>query len=683
MKLKILLMSVLSMAMVATAKSQDLAKQSAKPSIKILTTKFNPNEELKKYTPYTGKDLGLTYAPSKSKFNIWSPVAKSAMLNLYSAGKDGDRILTQEMKKGKNGTWQAILKGDYEGKFYSFQVLYDTIWLDETPDPYAVAVGVNGERAMVVDLKKTNPPGWDADKRPPLKSYADIILYELQLRDISVHPSSGIQHKGQYLGFTETGTKTPGGLSTGIDHLKDLGITHVHLMPAFDFRSIDETLSTSRPYNWGYDPQNYNTPEGSFATDPYDGRIRIREFKEMVKALHDNGLRVVLDVAYNHTGSTEASVFNRMVPFYYYRQRPDGYFSNATACGNEVASERPMVRKFMLESMLHWAKEYHVDGFRVDLMGIHDIETMNLIMKELRKIDPSIFVYGEGWTASESPFNEQQRAVKINTWKLDGIGVFSDEFRDGVKGHVFTPKAKGFINGETGLEESVKYGIVGATKHPQVDMTKVNYTKTAWASSPQMCINYVSCHDNHTLWDRLTNSCSNSSEADKLKMDKLAQTLVLTSQGVPFLLAGEEFVRTKFGVENSFNSPDMVNQIIWDNKEKYNDLFLYYQNLIKLRKAHPAFRMASAEQVASHIEFLPIAFDNIIGYVIKDNANGDSWKRILLIFNGNGVGKSIDIPAGNWKIICTNGRIEPDGMGTTTSTKAMLQPYSAYILAEE
>lgn len=641
------------------------------------------NAELDKFPVYNGNDLGLTYSKKASVFKLWSPPANEVVMYLYDKPIDSKPYGKVKMDKGKNGVWKAKLVGDFEGKFYNFQVKIDTVWLTPTVDPYAKAVGTNGERAMVVDLKKTNPAGWENDKRPPLKSAADIILYELQLRDISVHQSSGIKNKGKYLGLTENGTKTPDGFSTGLDHIKELGVTHVHIMPAFDFRSVDERMTPFSTYNWGYDPQNYNAPEGSFATDPADGAKRILEFKTMVKALHDNGLRVVMDVVYNHTGTTMESVFNQTVPHYFYRREDNGNYSNASACGNEVASERPMSRKFMLESMLYWAKEYHIDGFRVDLMGIHDIETMNLIMASLRKIDPTIFMYGEGWTASGSTLPDEKRALKVNVLKLDGIAAFSDEFRDGTKGHVFTHNAKGFINGEYKLEESVKFGIVGGVPHPQIDYTKVNYSKAPWAKTPQQCINYVSCHDNHTLWDRLSISCPKSTEQEKLNMNKLAQTIVFTSQGVPFLHAGEEFVRTKNNVENSFNSPDEINQINWDNKGKYHDLFQYYQALIAMRKAHPAFRMTSKEQIAKHLKFLDYKYDNVIGYTIEGNANGDSWKRILVIFNGGPSGKRLDVPAGNWKIICTNNRIDTNGMGINNTGFAMVQPYAAYMMVEE
>ncbi|MEO1262204.1 MAG: type I pullulanase [Bacteroidota bacterium] len=631
---------------------------------------------------YEGDDLGLTYSKKKSTFKLWSPPAKAVGLMFYKEGKETSPVSVKNMKKGKNGVWTHKAKGDMKGMYYAFQVSLGDSLLMETADPYAKAVGVNGKRAMVVDLNETNPKGWSEDQRPPLKSFSDIVLYELHMRDISINENSGIMHKGKFLGLAETGTKSPAGHSTGLDHIKELGVTHVHLLPSYDFYSIDETTLEANHYNWGYDPQNYNVPEGSYSTDPFDGTVRIREFKQLVKTLHDNGLRVIMDVVYNHTGRTWESVFNQTVPYYYYRTK-GLIWSDAAACGNEMASDRYMYRKFMIESMKYWATEYHVDGFRVDLMGIHDIETMNQVAAALHQIDPTIFIYGEGWTAGESTLPAEKRALKANTKKLKGIAAFSDDFRDGVKGHVFTHNAKGFVSGQYNLEESVKFGIVGAVDHPQIDYGKVNYSEAAWANEPTQCINYVSCHDNHTLWDRLQLSCKNDDEATWLKINKLAQTIVLTSQGVPFLHAGEEFVRTKQLVENSYKSPDKINQINWDNKEKYNDLFQYYKALIQLRKDHPAFKMGKAELVRNHLKFLDIKQDNLIGYEIDGSAVGDPWKRILVLFNGQKVGKTVEIPKGNWKIICQNYRIAPQGMGTNDSSFATLMPYSAYILAEE
>ena len=642
-----------------------------------------PVDGLDSYPVYKGNDLGLTYSKRKSVFKLWSPAAKEVTLRLYEKGEGGKAVLTKKMKPKGKGLWLAKTGGNKEGLFYTYQVSLGDTLLAETPGPYVRATGVNGLRGMIVDFAKTNPEGWQNDQRPPLAHFQDIILYELHLRDISVHENSGIKNKGKYLGLTETSTKTPDGLSTGLDHIKELGVTHVHLLPVFDFLSIDESNLDQHKYNWGYDPQNYNVPEGSYSTDPYDGRVRIREFKTMVKALHENGLRVIMDVVYNHTGSTENSSFNLTAPYYYYRLDENGFFSDASGCGNETASERPMMRKFMIESMKYWAQEYHVDGFRLDLMGIHDIETMNLAAAELHKIDPTIFIYGEGWTAGTSPLPEIRRAVKANAKKLKGVAVFSDDFRDGVKGNVFEPKAAGFATGNYKLAESVKFGITGAVNHPQVDYAKVNYSKFAWANEPADCINYVSCHDNHTLWDRLVNSRKGDQEADLLKMDKLAQTMVLTSQGIPFLLAGEEFVRTKEGLDNSYQSADRFNRINWDNKKKYKDLFTYYKDLIALRKKHPAFRMGTAEAIRKNIKFMDSPFDYIIGYSIDGAAAGDSWKRILVFFNGSKIGKRMTIPDGNWKMICNNYRISENGMGKVNGNKINLLPWSAYILAEE
>ncbi|MEZ4962671.1 MAG: type I pullulanase [Saprospiraceae bacterium] len=637
------------------------------------------------YPVYEGNDLGLTYSPQRSTFKIWSPLGTSAKINLYKQGTGGEPALTQNMDKDEaTGVFSVTLEGDLEGMFYTFQVNASGYgWLEESPDPYAIATGVNGKRAMIVDLAKTNPAGWENDKRPQLNSYADIILYELHLRDISVDSASGIQHKGKFLGLAETNTQTPDSLATGLGHIVEMGVTHVHILPSFDFKSIDESRLDQNKYNWGYDPQNYNVPEGSYSTDPFDGRVRIKEFKQMVKTLHDNGLRVIMDVVYNHTFDTDHSVFNQIAPKYYYRQGPHGIYSNASGCGNETASERPMMRKYIVESMLYWAKEYHVDGFRVDLMGIHDLKTMNLVADELRKLDPTLFVYGEGWTAGDSPLDVKERAVKANAHLLNNVAVFSDEFRDGVKGHVFTPTARGFINGQPDLEESVKLGIVGAIAHPQVDNKLVNYSQDAWAKSPTQCINYVSCHDNHTLWDRLKLSNPMATEEELVLMDKTAQTLVMTSQGIPFLHAGEEFARTKYGVENSFESPDSINMIRWERKAAHADLVEYYKKLIQLRKEHPAFRMGNADSIRAHLEFLKTPFENVIAYMLKDHANGDSWGRILVLFNGNKVGKAVDIPSGKWNIVCQDGIIKLDGMGTVTGPRAMVAPYAALILVEE
>ena len=632
------------------------------------------------YPIYEGTDLGLTYTPEQSVFKLWAPSASKAVLRLYEKGTDGKPTETMSMKRGENGVWVTEIKKDLVGKYYSFQTLVNEKWGLEVPDPYVKAVGVNGKRGQVIDFKNTTPQGWETDTKPPLKNPTDIILYELHIRDLSMHDNSGIQHKGKFLGLTEQGTKNPAGVATGLDHIKELGVTHVHLLPSFDYLSIDESKLDENKFNWGYDPQNYNVPEGGYSTDPYDGATRVREFKQMVKTLHDNGLRVILDVVYNHTGVTEGSNFNQLVPGYYYRQNAEGGFSNASACGNETASDRPMMRKFIIESVKYWVNEYHIDGFRFDLMGIHDIETMNQVSAALHEIDPTIFIYGEGWTAGDTPLPENDRALKKYTHRINGVAAFSDDIRDGLKGSVFDAPDRGFASGKPNMEESVKFGIVASTQHPQINYQKVNYSDAPWAAQPSQTINYVSCHDNHTLWDRLINSQPDISDGERLKMHKLANAVVLTSQGIPFLHAGVEMLRTKNGEENSFESPDAINKLDWSRKTTYQKVFDYYKKLIYLRKNHPAFRMPTTQMIQQHLKFMDFKEgDLLIGYTISGNANGDSWKDILVLFNGNLEAKTIDLPEGKWTVALNEDKINEKGVFTVFN-KVSLPASSAMVL---
>ncbi|HEU5166930.1 MAG TPA: type I pullulanase [Chitinophagaceae bacterium] len=633
------------------------------------------------YPVYKGNDLGLTFSSKNKIFKIWAPTAEQALLILYKEGVEGNRLSTYPMIKKEGGIWETILIGEFRGWFYVFKVMINGQWSNEVPDPYAKAVGVNGKRAMVVDLKETNPAGWEKDKSPVSKNKTDAILYELHIRDVSISDNSGIKNKGKYLGLTETGTKNAEGLSTGLDHIKELGVTHVHLLPCFDFYSLDESQPDKAQYNWGYDPLNYNAPEGSYSTNPYDGLTRIKEFKQMVQAFHQNGLRVVMDVVYNHTRLTEDSYFNQLVPGYYYRQTKDGNFSNATACGNETASERYMMRKFILESVLYWVKEYHIDGLRFDLMGVHDIETMNLISKELHKIKPDILLYGEGWTAGSSPLEDSLRAIKKYAYKLDRIAVFSDDIRDGIKGSVFDHADRGFASAKPGMEESIKFGIVASCKHPQVDYTKVNYSKAPYAAQPWNTITYCECHDNHLLWDKLAISAKDASESERREMDKLAISIVLTSQGISFLHAGTDFLRTKKGVENSFESPDSINAIDWSLKTKNKEVFEYVKGLIKMRKEHPAFRMTSAKQIADHIRFSNNYQKGRVTYIINGQALKDPWKKIIILFNGNTGKRTGLLPPGKWKMAIWNNDFVRKPL--TEEGEFFMEAYSCSILYQE
>ncbi|MCM1067123.1 MAG: type I pullulanase [Muribaculaceae bacterium] len=632
---------------------------------------------------YSGDDLELKVDSKGTHFTLWSPAAEQVRVYIYATDRNTAPIDTLDMRKGDNGTWCASVPEKLYGKFYTFEVTAGGKRLAETPGVWAKAVGTNGERAAIIDFASTNPQGWDTDRGPELANITDAVIYEMHHRDMSVHPSSGIVHKGKFLALTEPGTHTPEGASTGIDHLKELGITHVHILPSYDYNSVDEANLPANQYNWGYDPFNYNAPEGSYSTDPADPGVRVKEMKEMVKALHDAGIGVVMDVVYNHTANNDDSNFSLTAPGYYYRHRPDGSYSDASGCGNETASERKQMSDFIVNSVKYWAKEYHIDGFRFDLMAIHDIETMNRVAAELKKINPSIFVYGEGWTAGDSPLPVEQRALKENVDKMEGIAVFSDDIRDAVKGHYSNAADRGFATGKPGNEETVKIGIVASTAHPQVDYSKGNNSKFAYAGAPTEIINYVSCHDDLTLTDKLAKSMPGSTEAERRRAARLAQTIVFTSQGTPFMFAGEEVFRDKKGVHNSYKSPDSINAIDWTLKTKNADQFAYYQGLIRLRKEHPAFRMTTAEDIARNIVFDKVSAPNVVSYSIKNNANGDRWREIKLIFNGSETPYEAKIGKGEWTVIARDGEINPDGMGSFRGGKIAVEPTSALILARE
>jgi pullulanase len=647
----------------------------------ILMATSNAQTDYSKYPVYNGNDLGLKYSKTSAVFTIWSPTAAAAELLLYKEGIGGEAFKTIQLEKADDGAWQAKLEGDWKGVFYTFRVSIDGKWSNEVADPYAKAVGVNGKRAMVVDLKATNPAAWGNDKSPFFSKNnlaTDAVIYELHIRDASINENSGISHKGTFLGLAEQHTRSADGLTSGLAHIKELGVTHVHLLPFFDYNSVDETKLDKLQYNWGYDPVNYNVPEGSYSSNPYDGATRINELKKMVAAFHKNGLRVVMDVVYNHVANAATSNFEQLVPGYYFRHKKDGSFSDATACGNETASEMPMMRKFMLESVLYWVKEYHIDGFRFDLMGVHDIETMNLLSTELKKIKPDILLYGEGWTAGASPLPDSIRALKDNAYQLKHIAVFSDDIRDGIKGSVFDIKDKGFASGKAGMEESVKFGIVAASDHPDVNLAKVNYSKKAYSAAAWNVISYCECHDNNTLWDKLALSCPDASRDELVKMHKLALTIVLTSQGIPFLHAGTEFLRNKNGVENSYNAGDSINAIDWGMKKTNAAVYQYIKALIKMRRAHPAFRLVSNEQIKKYIHFDQNAVAGTIVYTIDGAAVKDSWKKIVVAFNGNKEVKTISLPPGKWQ----NG-MSVAGKHTPVSGQINLAGFGSMILHQE
>lgn len=652
----------------------------------IMSTTISCQSVKKEYTSFEeypipeGKLVEMEYSPIETKFTLWAPTAEEVRVLLYDSGNEGSAYQTLSLEMGEDGIWNTSIKEDLKGKFYTFNVKVNGKWLGDTPGIMAKAVGVNGKRAAVIDLRSTDPEGWANDVRPLLKDYADIIVYEMHHRDFSLDSVSGIRNKGKFLALTELGTTTSQGEKTGIDHLKELGVTHVHILPSYDYASVDESKPDKAQYNWGYDPQNYNVPDGSYSTDPYKPDVRIKEFKQMVQALHKAGIRVVLDVVYNHTFNTEESNFERTVPGYFYRQTKDGKPANGSGCGNETASDRAMMRKYMVESVLYWINEYHIDGFRFDLMGIHDIETMNEIRAAVDKIDPSIFIYGEGWAASAPQLDQEELAMKANIYKMPRIAAFSDEMRDGLRGGWDDDRKGAFLIGQPGHEMSIKFGLVGAVKHPQVINDSVNYSKEPWALQPTQMISYVSCHDDMCLADRLKAMMPDATDEERASLHKLAETFVFTSQGVPFIFAGDEMMRDKKGIHNSYNSPDSINTIDWRNKTIHHDVFDYVRELITLRKNHPAFRMGDADKVRQYMEFLPVEGSNLVAFILKDNANGDSWKNIIVAFNSRKEPAKLSIPAGRYTIVCKDGKIKQSGMGQVSGNKIIVPARSAMII---
>lgn len=609
---------------------------------------------------------------------------KQVEIHIYEDGQGGKAIKTIKMKASGENRWEATVKGDLKGKFYTFD-----IGKGETPGVFAKAVGVNGMRGAIVDMAETNPQGWENDQRPVIQSPADLVIYEMHWRDFSIDVSSGLKNKGKFLALTEP---------KAIEHLKNLGVNAVHILPSFDYASVDETKLDTPQYNWGYDPKNYNVPEGSYSTDPYNPVTRIKEFKQMVQALHKAGIRVILDVVYNHTFNIDHSNFQLTYPDMYYRKTADGKYSDGSGCGNETASEKPLMREFMLESVKYWIDEYHIDGFRFDLMGVHDIETMQQIRAEVNKIDPSIYIYGEGWSAGSCAYPVDKLAMKANAQQLNGIAAFSDDMRDALRGPFSDDHKGALLAGIPGEEESLKFGIVGGIAHPQVDMTKVNYDKKPWTNNPTEQISYVSCHDDMCLVDRLKASIPSLTDkniqekertAELIRIDQLAQTAVFTSQGVPFILSGEEMLRDKKGVHNSYNSPDSINHLDWNNLQRYPQLFTYYKNLIQLRKNHPAFRLATGDKVRQHLEFLPavnskdVKQDCLVGFLLKDLQGIDARKTIVVIYNFNKEAKEMAIPEGNYTIACCNGTIDEAGLGEVSGKEVLVDGQSALILFQK
>ena len=615
----------------------------------------------------------MCYTPEKTSFELWAPTADSAVVRLYN----GD-VLAEEvaMTKGDHGLWNTNVEGDKKGMYYAFQVTVEGETLKETAGIFARALDVNGNRGAIIDMRDTDPEGWSEDVRPAVDP-TEIVIYEMHYRDMTAHESAGSSNPGKYIAMAEFGTRSHEGLATGIDHLREMGVTHVHLLPTADFGSIDESRPTNQ-YNWGYEPKNYNAPEGTYSTDPANPTARILELKSLVKAMHEAGLCVVLDVVYNHTTSTENCGFELTVPGYFYRMREDGSFADGSGCGNETASEKPMMRKYMVESLEYWVKEYHIDGFRFDLMAIHDIETMNLIRQRLEALNPDILLYGEGWAASAPLYDESKLAFKRYTYRMPGVAAFSDDIRNALRGTLDLSQG-GFVHGVEGNKEALKFGLVGGVEHPEV-----NHSEAAWCAEPRQHISYVTCHDDHNLRDRLEHLSPDATEEERIKMAKLAHFGVFTSQGVPFIFCGEEMYRSKRGEKNTYNMPDEYNAIDWALKSQYNDLVEYCKGLIAMRKEHSAFSLGSAEAVREHMSFIECDNEAAVGFVLDKLEGIDTAKRIVVLMNGSRESVEFEIPTGIYKWISDGDYIHAKGIGEykCDNGKISVAPISGVILAE-
>lgn len=592
---------------------------------------------------YTMDELGVHYTASECEFKVWSPAAISVNLLLYKNGDPDIKEVPRKIcMKENNGLWYTYVHEDLNNFFYTYEVtVYDKI--NETVDPYAKAVGINGARGAVINLSETNPAGFNDDISPAnINNYTDAVIYEINVRDMTSNPNSGAVHRGKFLGLTEENTKTVNNEFTGISYIKNLGITHVQIMPMFDYAAASVDERTIDKYNWGYDPENYNVPEGGYSTDPYNPKNRITEAKKMIQTFHKNGICVNMDVVFNHLFDAVENCFEKIFPGYYLRHDKDGSLCNGSGCANDTASENLMMRKFIVDSVLYWAKEYHIDGFRFDLMGIHDIDTMNIIRNKLNKFDRPMMLYGEGWDLNTA-LHEDKKAKMSNSSRTPHLGYFNDVIRDTLKGSFGSIYDKGYISGKENQKDSIKACVTGCIKYGNLPHNVF--------SAPDQSINYVSCHDNNTLWDKLSITNGDESEEIRINRQKLALGIILTSQGIPFLQSGVEFIRTKQGVENSYISPDNINWIDWDRKDAYIYITDYIKNIINLRKKHPAFRLNTSEAVLNHLQFLDNQDKNIVAFLIKGNANGDSFKNILVIYNANNYSVDVNLPSGNWNLI--------------------------------
>lgn len=654
-------------------------------SFKVTQPSLYKSESFIEEYTYTGEDLGATWTKDKTTFKVWAPTASDVKLNLYKGGEKGvdDLLTTVQMNEAEQGVWVVEIADDLNGVYYTYSV-NNSGEVKEACDPYARTTGVNGDRAMVINLDSTDPAGWENDSNPNADlEFTDAVIYELHVRDASIDESSGVseENKGNFLGLIESGTTTEGGVATVLDHMVDLGITHLHLLPAYDFSSVDETEATGDQFNWGYDPKNYNVPEGSYSSDPYNGEVRVNEMKQMVQGLHENGISVVMDVVYNHVADAGNFCFNQIVPDYFSRKLENGGYSSNSGCGNDTASEHVMVRKYIVDSVKYWADEYHIDGFRFDLVGLIDTVTINEIMKEVWSEHPDVVFYGEGWEMNSYdtgvPMTTQGNSTLVQGENnTRGFAFFNDTLRDAIKGSVFD-YGTGYVSGTEGLEATIEDCFIGLPGD--------------WCTTPTQTINYNSCHDNNTLYDRLVISRPDASKEQIIDMNNLAAAITITSQGVPFVHAGEEFLRSKPDESNehgynhnSYDAGDAINSIKWDTLEETDEqeVYEYYKGLIAFRKAHAALRMTTAEEVTENILAIDGLDKNVTAFAINGGVNGEVSDGLFLIFNPNEEATEVELPDGKWNVY-VNAQKAGTEVLDTVSRKVSVDGISAMILVQE
>ncbi|MBQ4529529.1 MAG: type I pullulanase [Lachnospiraceae bacterium] len=647
---------------------------------------YSTAEFEEKYT-YDGNDLGATWSQDKTTFKVWAPTAEKVVVNLYASGDETkqDTLETVEMTLGENGVWSAEKEGDLNGTYYTYSVIINHEIM-EAGDPYAKTTGVNGKRAMVINLDETDPEGWAKDKNPNAKmNITDAVIYETHLRDLSADESSGVKNKGKFLSLTETETKTSAGNPTGLDYLRDLGITHLHILPMYDFGSVDETKLDTEQYNWGYDPVNYNVPEGSYSTNPQNGSVRVKEAKEMVKSLHDNGISVIMDVVYNHVYDSQTFSYNILVPEYFSRINDYGEYANGSGCGNDNATERNMVKKYIVDSVNYWVEEYHIDGFRFDLVGLIDTETMNEVIETVHKKHPDVIFYGEGWSMDTSLTKTGHTlTTQDNIEQVSELALFNDYFRDNVRGANGNASDGGYVSGASGKSTAMENIVSGSP---------------SWAQNPTQVINYNACHDNNTLFDKLSISNGLENFDDNVKRNKLSAAVMFTSQGTPFMMSGEEILRTKTKEDamldgktkdedsfdsNSYKSGDLVNSIKWDTLSEisYKNVYEYYRGLIAFRKAHGGLRMTSSKDVEKHLTMAEETPENVVAFSISGSYKAEKSKGIYVIYNSNKEVKEVTLPAGEWSVY-VNGEKAGTEVIEKVKDKVTVEGISAMILVKE